>query len=314
VILVEGARKRFGRVVALDGVSLRIGRGERVAIVGTNGSGKTTLLRAILGLVSIEGKVTIGGVDVARDPRKALARVAYAPQIAPAIDASVEDIVRLQCALRGHGEGAVTTRAARLGLDLRKVSSTRFRDLSGGTKQKVLASLALAAEAEVLVCDEPTANLDPQARAAFFAQVDERAEDAIVVLCSHRVDEVRHLVRRVIELRDGRVAHDAPLHAVLRGLVSSRVEVRVSDHPATCEFLTERGFEPNGMGRWAGRFTHQEKLEVVAELLGDHRDAVLDLSVFDDGEVSSASPASASPASASPASATTRAARVREVA
>lgn len=67
MITVAQVTKRFGRVTALDGVTLTIGSGEHVAFVGANGSGKTTLLRALLGLVRVEGRVTIGGVDVARE-------------------------------------------------------------------------------------------------------------------------------------------------------------------------------------------------------------------------------------------------------
>jgi ABC-type multidrug transport system ATPase subunit len=86
----------------------------------------------------------------------------------------------------------------------------RFRDLSGGMKQKLLAAMALATEAPILVCDEPTANLDGEARVSFFEQLAERPKGAVLVLCSHRVEEVRALVDRVIELRDGRVVRDGP--------------------------------------------------------------------------------------------------------
>lgn len=287
MIVVHEVRKRFGPVTALDAVSLRVEPGERVAIVGTNGSGKTTLLRALVGLVRVEGKVEIAGVDVARDPARALAHVAYAPQIAPPIDAPVREVVRVQCALRGRPASAVAERAARLGLDLARVEGTRFRDLSGGMKQKVLAALALAAEAPILVCDEPTANLDAHARAAFFAQIDARPKDAILVLCSHRVDEVRNLVDRVIELRDGRVARDAPLAQLLSGLRSFRVEVstRRDEAGPLAAWLSSRGFVASAPGRWAGAFTQDEKLEVVSALLAAHGAEVLDLSVFDDGEV-----------------------------
>ena len=81
---------------------------------------------------------------------------------------------------------------------------TRVRDLSGGMKQKLLAALALASESLILVCDEPTASLDAQARAAFFELVDARAAETILVLCSHRADDVSQLVGRTVQLADGR--------------------------------------------------------------------------------------------------------------
>ena len=82
-------------------------------------------------------------------------------------------------------------------------------------KQKLLAAMALAAEAQVLVCDEPTANLDGEARAEFFRQLDERPKDAIVVLCSHRIEEVTQLVERVVEFSDGQLHRDTTLETLL---------------------------------------------------------------------------------------------------
>jgi ABC-type multidrug transport system ATPase subunit len=90
----------------------------------------------------------------------------------------------------------------------------RFRDLSGGMRQKLLAAMALAAEPAILVCDEPTANLDAAARSAFLAQLDRRPSDSILIVCSHHEEDVRPLVDRIIELRDGAVVSDASLEAV----------------------------------------------------------------------------------------------------
>jgi ABC-2 type transport system ATP-binding protein len=205
VIVVENVSKRFGKVVALDHVSLTIEPGARVALVGTNGSGKTTLLRALAGLLRVDGRVLVDGIDVARAPEKALRNLAYVPQIAPPLEAPVTEVVRAHATIRAIAPAAVEDCARRLGLELPAIAKVRFRDLSGGMKQKLLAALAMATEANVLVCDEPTANLDPTARAAFFEEVARRRADSILVVCSHRVDEVKGLVDRVIEMRDGKV-------------------------------------------------------------------------------------------------------------
>jgi len=215
MIEVRHVSKSFGRVRALCDVSLRVQPGERVAFVGTNGSGKTTLLRALLGLVRIDGRLTIGGVDVATEPELALRSIAYIPQVAPPIEAPVGEVVRAFAAIRRMDADEVTARAAKLGLALGDVTHTRFRDLSGGMKQKLLAALALSTNADVLVCDEPTANLDRGARAAFFDEVAARGKDAITILCSHRAEEVERLVSRVVELVDGRVERDGTVGGVL---------------------------------------------------------------------------------------------------
>ncbi len=287
---VSRVSKSFGRVVALDDVSLRIDRGERVAFVGTNGSGKTTLLRAILGLIRADGRVTIDGTDVAASPEIALRNVAYIAQIAPPIDAPVGEVVRAHAALRGIPADATARRAERLQLDLDAVRRVRFRDLSGGMKQKLLAAMALATEASVLVCDEPTANLDATARSSFFAQVDERPRDSIVILCSHRIEEVRQLVDRVVELKDGRIARDASLAQVLAELRGFRVEVVLEPNHAAAEaFLHAHGFETVAPGRLGALFTQADKVEIVARLLREHKEAIVDLSVYQVDEVETAS-------------------------
>ena len=280
MITVAQVTKRFGRVTALDGVTLTIGSGEHVAFVGANGSGKTTLLRALLGLVRVDGRVTIGGVDVAREPEVALRSVAYIPQIAPPIDAPVREVVRAHAAVRGKDEAHTWRRAQRLGLDTQLARGKRFTDLSGGMKQKLLAAMALASEAPVLVCDEPTANLDGEARASFFEQLSERPSTGIVVLCSHRIEEVRQLVRRVVELGDGKIIRDAPIEELLRDLRAFRVEITVRDgaHAAE-ELLRVRGFEPSGARRFAADLAQEEKLQLLTHVLGELGRDVVDLSV-----------------------------------
>jgi ABC-type multidrug transport system ATPase subunit len=240
----------------------------------------------MVGLIAVDGAIDIDGLDVARKPELALAKVAYAPQIAPPLEAPVEELVRLQASLRGVTKAAIAARADRLGLDLSAVARSRFRDLSGGMKQKLLAALALATSAPVLVCDEPTANLDAHARAAFFAQVEERGRDAIVVLCSHRVDEVRHLVDRVIELREGKIVRDAPIAELLGELRSTRIEVKTRESDeSVSRWLLDHGFSAIAQHRWSGTFRQSEKLELVSELMRRYESGIVDLSMFDDGEV-----------------------------
>ena len=228
MIRVENVSKRFGRVQALKAVSLAIAPGQRVALIGANGSGKTTLLRAMLGLVRVEGRVTIGGLDVAREPQMALQKLSYVPQIAPPLDAPVAEVVRAIAALRGIDVARVAQAASELGLDLEAIGAGRFRDLSGGMKQKLLAALALAANTPVLLCDEPTANLDATARSRFIELLRRLPRNRSIVLCSHRVEELDDLVDRTIELRDGVVVLD-----------QKRRESTVPDIPSVRRLLRE---------------------------------------------------------------------------
>jgi len=211
VIAVENVEKSFGKLTALRGVTLQIRTGERVALVGPNGSGKTTLLRSMVGLLRYTGRIDINGIDVTRDPVHALERVAYVPQVTPPLDAPVGELLRAWARLRGLDPARALPHASALGLSLETIAKTRLRDLSGGMKQKLLLVLGLASEPQLLVCDEPTANLDPAARAAFFAATAALPADTTMVICSHRLDEVGHLVARVVELADGSIIADASL-------------------------------------------------------------------------------------------------------
>ncbi len=291
MITLANVGKRFGPIVALDGVTLSISPGERVAFVGANGSGKTTLLRALLGLVRFEGKVTIGGSDVAREPEIALRSVAYIPQIAPPLEASVAEVVRAHAALRGQPADATYERAGRLGLDVGASVGKRFRDLSGGMRQKLLAAMALATDAPILVCDEPTANLDGAARLAFFQLLAERPPGGIVVLCSHRIEEVQKLVTRVIELADGRVVRDGPMADMLRELKAFRVEIALSSGSARAEeFLVAHGFERCGKHRFGAELAQHEKVDVVSRLLAEHGNVLADLSIVPVDDLAAAAP------------------------
>lgn len=228
MINVERVTKRFGSVLALDDVSIHVAPGERVALVGTNGSGKTTLLRALCGLLRVEGRILIGGVDLAKHPEVALRSLAYMPQTTPPLEAPVGELVRAYCGLRGCNAARVDECAALFGLSLGAVARIRTRDLSGGMKQKVLAALALSSDAPLLVCDEPTASLDAHARNSFFQLLEARPATSSLLLCSHRLDEVRQLVDRVVELEDGRVARDEAISGSDRQALARSIVRRVS--------------------------------------------------------------------------------------
>ena len=278
-LVLERVSKRWGAVQALDDVSLGVAAGERVAFVGSNGSGKTTLMRCALGLLACEGRARILGIDVRREPERALADVAYIPQVAPPLDAAVSDLVRTACGLRGRPTSRVRDIAGTLGLEYERIARSRLRDLSGGSKQKILAAIALAADARVLVADEPTASLDTQARHAFFALVAGRPADAVLILCSHRTGEIRQLVNRVVELREGRVVADARLEVAVRDRAVCRVEV-VASTAAANAVLGALGFTAVTDELWQRTCTPAEKIDLLARLLEQRAD-IEDVRVLD---------------------------------
>lgn len=215
MIQVEAVWKDYGARPALRGVNLQVQPGERVALVGPNGSGKTTLMRTLLGLVEYRGRVRVMGHDPLAEHASALRQVAYVPQRSPALPVPVREVVDFWASERETSRESLIPIAAELGLDLTDTWSVRFSALSGGTQQKLLAAMALGTRCPILLLDEPTANLDPHARAAFFRRIEARNPAPTLVLSSHRLDEIRHLVQRVIVLSDGVVAFDDALDRFL---------------------------------------------------------------------------------------------------
>lgn len=214
-IEVRGVEKRYDGRVVLRGIDLAIAPGERVALVGPNGSGKTTLMRAILGFIGCTGTVRVHGADPLRDHATVMTHVAYMPQRAPALPAPVAELVAAWSRMRGVPAEVLRRMAADFGLDLDAVTTVRFPALSGGMQQKLLAAMALASPASILLFDEPTANLDPAARDAFLARLAARTPAPTVVLSSHRLEELRDLVDRVVVLANGAVSFDDRLDAFL---------------------------------------------------------------------------------------------------
>jgi ABC-2 type transport system ATP-binding protein len=215
-IEVTGLEKRYDGRTVLRRIDLSIAPGERVALVGPNGSGKTTFMRAVLGFVRCEGRVRVSGADPWADHAAAMVHVAYVPQRAPALPAPVGELVAAWARMRAVPAEELFRLAADFGLDLDAVRTVRFTALSGGMQQKLLAAMALASPSSILLFDEPTANLDPAARDVFLSRLAARTPAPTVVLSSHRLEELRDLVDRVIVLADGTVTFDDRLDTFLQ--------------------------------------------------------------------------------------------------
>jgi ABC-type multidrug transport system ATPase subunit len=263
-IEVRDARKRFGSVHALGGVSFEVESGRRVALVGPNGSGKSTLNRVLMGLVGCTGRVRIDELCPFGE-RVALARrMAYVPQAAPQLGAPVAEMLGAIARVRELPHDRIGRVARAFDLDLAALARRPFRSLSGGTKQKPLIALALAADASLLILDEPTGSLDARARERFFDLFEALPAATTPVLCSHRLDEIRPLVGQVLQLQDGRVAYDGPADAFLARSGLAAVDVW-ADGADAAEWLSRRGFRRGAAGAWHRTVASAEKMALLAE-------------------------------------------------
>jgi len=213
MIEFRGVAKRFAQTAVLRGVDLTIGRGRVVGLVGPNGAGKTTLIKMLLGLAHpTGGDILVDGVsnrrgDSYRD------RIGYMPQIARFPDnLTAAELLRMMRALRGKD---VTDDELMEHLGLGDHLDKPLRVLSGGTRQKVNAALALLFRPDVLVLDEPTAGLDPLSSATLKDEILARNEaGATVLVTSHIMGELEDLCDEVAFLLDGTVRYAGPIEAL----------------------------------------------------------------------------------------------------
>ncbi|WP_319823517.1 ABC transporter ATP-binding protein [Thalassovita sp.] len=207
MIVIDRLTKRFDRRAVLDELTLSIDAGDRIALIGSNGAGKTTLFRCLLGHYGYGGTIGFHGAGAKRRDARVLSRVAFVPQLPPPLRMPVSELLSFAEKGAGADREEMTAIAERLGIDLDEVRRRPFYRLSGGQKQKILVTIALGRNAELMIFDEPAANLDPAARAVFIDLLADR-KDASMLIASHRLEEVAPLVNRVIELDRGRVVLD----------------------------------------------------------------------------------------------------------
>ncbi|HKZ83597.1 MAG TPA: nitrous oxide reductase family maturation protein NosD [Anaerolineae bacterium] len=201
---IDRVTKQYGKVKALDGVSCEVRSGEAVALWGANGAGKTTLLKAVIGLIDFQGEILIGGHDVRRAGKRARRSIGYVPQETVFYDWSVQATMEFYARLKKVDPGRIAPLLDRLGLV--EHATKQVSALSGGLKQRLALAIALLADPPVLLLDEPTANLDAQARADYLRQLSTlRKEGRTVIFASHRLEEIDALADRVLVLEGGRL-------------------------------------------------------------------------------------------------------------
>ena len=217
LIEIDGAEKRYGDAVALDGVSLRVGAGECVALVGESGSGKTTLLRTINRLTALDrGRVVVRGEAVDEVDPVALRRsIGYVQQDGGLIPHwTCLANAALVPALLGRMDAERRARRAlgTAGLDPEVFAARYPRELSGGQRQRVAIARAMAADPDILLMDEPFGALDAitrhEAQEAFIALRLSARVTAVFV--THDLGEALRVATRVAVMRAGRIVMEAP--------------------------------------------------------------------------------------------------------
>ncbi|WP_370073024.1 ATP-binding cassette domain-containing protein [Streptacidiphilus sp. MAP5-3] len=239
---VSGLVKTFGRTRALDGLDLRVERGEVHGFLGPNGAGKSTTIRVLLGLIRADaGSARLLGGDPWRESVALHRRIAYVPgDVTLWRGLSGGEVIDLLGRLRGNGNTTAEQRAERRAELLERFEldpTKKGQTYSKGNRQKVALVAAFCSDAELLILDEPTSGLDPLMEEVFRSCVaEERARGRTVLLSSHILSEVEALCDRVSIIRAGRTVETGTL-SELRHLTRTSVTAELASRPTGLDAL-----------------------------------------------------------------------------
>ncbi|OYW34201.1 MAG: multidrug ABC transporter ATP-binding protein [Azorhizobium sp. 12-66-6] len=223
-IEVEGLRKSFGPHVVVDNLTMQVRRGQIYGFLGPNGSGKTTTIRMLCGLLTPDaGRGTCLGLDIRTQAREIRGQVGYMTQkFSLYADLSVRENLEFVARLYDVPDPQAAARAALVRLGLEGRGKQLAGELSGGWKQRLALGACTLSQPKLLLLDEPTAGVDPQARREFWAQIHALAAEGLTVLVStHYMDEAE---------RCHEIAYIAYGHLLAQG--------RVGDVIAACGLTT----------------------------------------------------------------------------
>lgn len=229
MIEIKNLRKIFGKTEVLKSVNLSIESGKVTAIVGPNGSGKTTLIKSILGLVKpTSGIIEVDGENI-HNNFNYRNKIGYMPQIARYPEnLTANELLSLVKELRNNADAnsIELIKSFKLSDEVEKP----FKNLSGGTKQKVSATIAFAFDPKIYFLDEPTAGLDPVSSSFFKDLVlKEKQNKKTIVLTSHIMSEVQELADEIVFLLEGEIKFRGTIESLLKDQKETKLERAIAE-------------------------------------------------------------------------------------
>jgi ABC-2 type transport system ATP-binding protein len=234
-IVVEGLRKRYGDVQALDGVSFAVREGEVFGLLGPNGAGKSTTVRVLVTLTTPDdGRAMVAGHDVRREANAVRRTIGYVPQETGADGYGTgRENLMLQGRVQGMRGRDLRERVDRLlGLvGIADAADRVVKGYSGGMKRRLDIALGLVHRPRVLFLDEPTTGLDPEARVAMWAEVSRLAqeESLTILLTTHYLEEADELADRLAIVSRGKIVVEGTPGDLKADLAGDAVQVELED-------------------------------------------------------------------------------------
>ncbi|MBU6364480.1 MAG: ABC transporter ATP-binding protein [Acidobacteria bacterium] len=225
-VLARGLRKAYGSRVAVDGIDLEVRRGECFGFLGPNGAGKTTTMRMLACLSERDaGELAVLGMDPDREPRLLKARLGVVPQeINLDLELTVLENMLVYARYFGIKPGPARERAMELlrFVDLHERADDTVVKLSGGMQRRLQIARALINDPEMILLDEPTTGLDPQARRMVWERLrDLRGGGTSVVITTHYMDEAERLCDRLVVIDHGEVVREGVPATLVRDEVGA---------------------------------------------------------------------------------------------
>ena len=208
-IKIEGLTKKYGKIVAVDNLSLTVEAGEIFSLLGVNGAGKTTTIKMLSCLTSpSEGDAYLFGKSITSESNEVKSFIAVSPQeTAIASGLSVRENLMLMCGVygieKGVREGRIAEISSLLGLD--EVMERRAGKLSGGWQRRLSIAMALICEPKILFLDEPTLGLDVIVRSELWDIIRALRGKVTIILTTHYMEEAEALSDKIAIMKDGRL-------------------------------------------------------------------------------------------------------------
>ena len=214
VVKASGLTKRYGKSVAVDNISLEIPAGRIIGLIGPNGSGKTTTLKAMLGLVPFEGELRVLGLDPRTQRDELMENVSFIADVAVLPRwLRVSEAVDFVAGVHPKFDRA---KAERYLKNTKLTPKMKVKEMSKGMIVQLHLALVMAIDAKLLVLDEPTLGLDILYRKQFYQNLleDYFDEQKTIIVTTHQVEEIEHILSDLMFIRDGRITLSATMDEI----------------------------------------------------------------------------------------------------